>query len=292
MFSSRCQVSWWKRGPSFPLSAGDFLAWTQTSHLSCSLTSTTTDLFPQLQFLGSSQKNKAVNKDRLGADFLSGALTDHQLTRHRVSSLHSRPEFLCIYGFFFSCWNIFWIVLLFLEDFFWAEKESVSFLECNISIWSRLSSPMLCGDTVVALRLKHFNHHCWINWIEYFNLYLLFSFLFLSHYLSISYTESQGSIWFPGVHALLVVNFVAAMVHFTAICHWVLPNTVSSQSTSLKMKWPISVCDQMFAFYSGDSWEKENEMNQTMILLEIFRHFWKYCHNSLYCFVCVGCVSL
>lgn len=98
-----------KRGQSFPLlpvSAGDFLAWTRTSHLICSLTTTTTTvLSPRLQFLGSSQKNKAVNKDWArqegsSVDFLSGLLTVHQLTGQGVILLSSSSEFLYIYGFF------------------------------------------------------------------------------------------------------------------------------------------------------------------------------------------------
>lgn len=105
-----------KRGQSFPLlpvSAGDFLAWTRTSHLICSLTTTTTTvLSPRLQFLGSSQKNKAVNKDwarQEGSlvDFLSGLLTVHQLTGQGVILLSSSSEFLYIYGFFPHTWNIF-----------------------------------------------------------------------------------------------------------------------------------------------------------------------------------------
>ncbi|KAI9535578.1 hypothetical protein NQZ68_003132 [Dissostichus eleginoides] len=48
--------------PEDGLHASEFLSLTQTSYLSCS--PTTTVISPQLQFLGSSQKNKPVNKDR------------------------------------------------------------------------------------------------------------------------------------------------------------------------------------------------------------------------------------
>lgn len=135
-----------KRGQSFPLlpvSAGDFLAWTRTSHLICSLTTTTTVLSPRLQFLGSSQKNKALNKDWArqegsSVDFLSGLLTVHQLTGQGVILLSSSSEFLYIYGFFFPPHlEHIQIVLLFVLGF--SELKSshctrLTFLECSSSV--------------------------------------------------------------------------------------------------------------------------------------------------------------
>lgn len=134
-----------KRGQSFPLlpvSAGDFLAWTRTSHLICSLTTTTTVLSPRLQFLGSSQKNKAVNKDWArqegsSVDFLSGLLTVHQLTGQGVILLLSSSEFLYIYGFFPPHLEHIQIVLLFVLGF--SELKSshctwLTFLECSSSV--------------------------------------------------------------------------------------------------------------------------------------------------------------
>lgn len=149
-----------KRGQSFPLlpvSAGDFLAWTRTSHLICSLTTTTTVLSPRLQFLGSSQKNKAVNKDWArqegsSVDFLSGLLTVHQLTGQGVILLSSSSEFLYIYGFFSPPHlEHIQIVLLFVLGF--SELKSshctwLTFLECSSSVWDRLSAPVLWGDTL------------------------------------------------------------------------------------------------------------------------------------------------
>lgn len=148
-----------KRGQSFPLlpvSAGDFLAWTRTSHLICSLTTTTGGGSPAP--VPREFPEKQGCQQRLGQ--AGGELGWLSLWPFNSSPADwTRSYFALVFIWVSLHLRIFFpphlehiqIVLLFVLGF--SELKSshctwLTFLECSSSVWDRLSAPVLWGDTL------------------------------------------------------------------------------------------------------------------------------------------------